>query len=94
MSAIEVLKKYSNSCSVCKYSSESQCMASGGEFGECKLSEELSKAINEALLALEKQEELKKLIKNYQDEQGEDGFDTDAGMRLIEKISKVLGELK
>jgi hypothetical protein len=56
MSAIEVLKKYSTSCSVCKYNGSDQCKASGGEFGECKPAEELSNAINKALLALEKQE--------------------------------------
>ncbi len=63
MSAIEVLKKYSTSCSVCKYDGGNQCKASEGEFGECKPAEELSKAINEALLALEVIEKSKFCVK-------------------------------
>jgi hypothetical protein len=55
-SAIEVLKKYSTSCSVCKYDGGNQCKASGGEFGECKPAEEFYDAIQTAVLALEKRE--------------------------------------
>jgi hypothetical protein len=55
-SAIEVLKSKKSICDLCKYDNGKSCDASGGEFNECKPADDFYKAIQEAIVALEKQE--------------------------------------
>lgn len=60
--AIEVLKSKKSICDLCKYDNDKSCDASGGEFNECNSAEGFYNAIQEAIVALEKQEKLKEWL--------------------------------